>query len=278
MFLKNLLNLLFVLSGYGFNGGSALLLPHAIDTGLVANRAVVNTSMASATGALTALVFWAYTTGKQGLLAWDLSHAMNGALAGLVSLTSGCFTLDYWSAAATGFLAGIFYITGCRLLERFRIDDAVNAVPVHMFSGALGVLATGLFSNPDHVEDAYGVVGRGGLFFELGNNSGGFDGILLRNQIYGIIFIMGWTVLTTTPFFLLLNWLGWFRVERMVEIGGLDAAYHAEERDRLAEAELRMALETSTHKKKYLNMVENNSRRESSVMSDSNRPKVVRFG
>lgn len=263
--------------GYGFNGGSALLLPGAKDMGLVATRAVVNTTMAAATAALTSLGYWALTTGRKGLLAWDLPHAMNGALGGLVSITSGCFTLDYWSSGITGILAGILYITGCQLLERWRIDDAVNAVPVHMFCGALGVLATGLFSNPDHIEDAFGVVDRGGIFFELGRASGSFDAIMLRNQFYGLIFISGWTVLTTAPFFLWLNWMKWFRVDRMVEIGGLDAAYHAEDMDKLAEAELRAAmfLDSSKHKKNYVS----NERPEpsASATGSSHRPKVVSF-
>ena len=266
-------------TGYGFNGGSALLLTETLDTGAIASRAVTNTAMASATGALTALGYWALTTGRQGLLAWDLPHAMNGALAGLVSVTSGCFTLQLWSSAIAGVVAGFLYITGCRLLEHYRIDDAVNAVPVHMFSGAWGVLATGLFSNPDFVEESFGVAGRGGFCFEWGNNAGGTDAILLRNQIYGLLFISIWTLITTTPFFLWLNWMGWFRVEKMVEIGGLDAAYHAEERDRLAEAELRgaLAIETSRHKKSYLTS-SNRQEPDSSGVSSSNRPKVVTFG
>ena len=239
--------------------------------------------MAAATGALTALAYWALTTGRQGLLAWDLPHAMNGGLAGLVSITSGCLTMEFWSAGLTGILAGVLYITGCQLLERFRIDDAVNAVPVHMFAGALGVIATGLFSNPDYVEEAFGVADRGGLFFELGGSAGSFDAVMLRNQFYGIVFIMGWTILTTLPFFLWLSWMGWFRVERIIEIGGLDAAYHMEERDKLAEAELRMALnlETSRHKKSSL--TPSGSSRpdpgESGLSSSSHRPaKVVSFG
>eukprot|EP00977_Amphora_coffeiformis_P029801 scaffold42806_cov237-Amphora_coffeaeformis.AAC.5 len=259
---------------YGFNGGSALLLGNAIDTGMVANRAAVNTTVAAATGALTAMVWWALTTGRQGLLAWDLPHAMNGALAGLVSVTSGCFTMDCWSAAVTGIMAGVLYVTGCRLLERFRIDDAVNAVPVHMFSGAMGVLATGLFSNPNNVEEAYGVADKGGLFFELGNDAGGFDTTLLRNQLYGLLFIVVWATLTTAPFFLMLNWMGWFRVEKMVEIGGLDAAYHAEERDRVAEAELKMAMEVKRDNSNPTRRRTNDS----SAYSSSHRPKVVHFG
>ena len=230
--------------------------------------------MAAASGALTALIWWALTTGRHGLLAWDLPHAMNGALSGLVSITSGCFTMDYWSAAIVGIMAGILYVTGCRLLERFRIDDAVNAVPVHMLCGAMGLIATGLFSNPDHVEEAYGVAGRGGLFFEFGNESGGFDATLLQNQLYGLLFIVGWTAFTTTPFFLWLNWMGWFRVEKMVEIGGLDAAYHAEERDRVAELELKIAMEANRDNSNPTRIHTNDSSRQSS----SHRPKVVHFG
>lgn len=64
-----------MLTGYGFNGGSALLLTHSgdIDTGMIANRAAVNTTMAAATGALTALGYWALTTGRQGLLVSSIS-------------------------------------------------------------------------------------------------------------------------------------------------------------------------------------------------------------
>lgn len=201
--------------------------------------------------------------------AWDLPHAMNGALAGLVSITSGCFVMDYWSSAITGMLAGIVYITGCRLLDAWRIDDAVNAVPVHMMNGALGLLATGLFANPIHVEEAYGVTCHGGLFFELGSNAGSFDATLLGNQCIGLLLIAGWATFTTTPFFLWLNYNGWFRVDKMIEIGGLDAAYHAEERDRGAEADLRVAMEATKD-------TSNKSRREEP--SSSHRPKVVHFG
>lgn len=200
---------------------------------------------------------------------------MNGALSGLVALTSGCFVMDYWSSAVTGILAGVLYVLGCRLLDSWRIDDAVNAVPVHMMSGALGVLATGFFANPSYVEEAYGIVDHGGLFFELGKSGGSFDATLLLNQFVGLLFIVGWSAFCTTPFFLWLNWMGWFRVEKMVEIGGLDAAYHAEERDRLAEAELRVAMAEATTN---VAPKDRSSRVESYEPSSSHRPKVVHFG
>lgn len=247
---------------------SALLLGDFVDTGVVATRATVNTAMASATGALTALASWALTTGRKGVLAWDLPTAMNGALSGLVSITAGAFTMDFWSSAVTGMLAGAFYLLSSLWLERLKIDDAVNAVPVHMVSGALGVIATGLFSNPNHVEEAFGIEGKGGLFFELGKDAGSFDMTLLRNQFFGLIFISGWTIFTTLPFFCFLDWMKWFRVEKFVEIGGLDAHFHGEEMDQLAEAELRRALNLPRSGRKSVT--------DPSATSTS-RPKVVSF-
>jgi len=68
--------------------------------------------------------------------------------------------------------------------------------------------------------------------------------------------------------------MGWFRVEKMVEIGGLDAAYHAEERDRVAELELKIAMEANRDNSNPTRIHTNDSSRQSS----SHRPKVVHFG
>jgi Amt family ammonium transporter len=226
--------------------------------------------MASAAGALTALAAWALTTGQKGILSWDLPTAMNGSLSGLVSITAGAFTLDYWSSIVTGALAGILYIKSSIWLEKWRIDDAVNAVPVHMFCGGWGVIATGLFSNPSHVEDAFGVEGRGGLFFEFGSNADSFDMIMLRNQIFGLIFICGWTIVTTLPFFYFLDYMNWFRVQKIVELGGLDAHFHGEERDLVGQADLLRALDISRTARKPVTGLQ--------PEPIPNRPQIVSFG
>ena len=81
--------LIYGISGYGFNGGSALLATDAPDTGALAARTAVNTTLAAAFGASTALFTGALWNGQKGELAFELPLAMNGALGGLVAVTSG---------------------------------------------------------------------------------------------------------------------------------------------------------------------------------------------
>ena len=55
----------------------------------------------------------------------------------------------------------IAFVTGSPFLTlstivSYRIDDAVDAIPVHMFGGAWGVIATGLFSSPQRMQDWLG--------------------------------------------------------------------------------------------------------------------------
>lgn len=249
-----------------------MLLDSSVDTGTIATRSAVNTTMSAAVGALTALLTSAVSTGSEGLLTWDLPNAMNGALCGLVSITSGCFTMDCWGAGLTGVVAGFLFVFGSHLLVRFRIDDAVDAVPVHLFGGAWGLIATGLFSDPDLVEAAFLVADKGGFFYELGKDAGGFDASLLSAQFYGLVFISGWTCLTTIPFFIILNWLGWFRVDKFVEISGLDANFHGADEDRLGQAELRAAIEKARFSK------DRATPEEAIPAKSSNQPKTVSFG
>lgn len=76
---------------------------------------------------------------------------MNGCLTGLVAITAGAATVEPWAGVAIGICAGWFYLMGSALLVRFRIDDAVDAIPVHMVGGAWGVIANGLFASPSRL-------------------------------------------------------------------------------------------------------------------------------
>ena len=91
-----------------------------------------------------------------GVHTYDLGYTMNGCLTGLVAVTAGCATVDTWAAVVIGIIAGWVYLAGSKLLIHFRIDDAVDAIPVHMVGGAWGVLATGLFTKPELLEAAFG--------------------------------------------------------------------------------------------------------------------------
>lgn len=104
--------------------------------GRVAALAAVNTSLAAASGAATALFVNLYVQERRkGEYIFDLTKTMNGCLAGLVAVTAGCGTMENWAGVAVGMVAGLIYLGGSALLIRMKLDDAVDAIPVHMFSG-----------------------------------------------------------------------------------------------------------------------------------------------
>jgi Amt family ammonium transporter len=154
----------------------------------------------------------------------DLGYTMNGCLTGLVAITAGCATVDTWAAVVIGIFAGAFYLMGSRLLVRFRIDDAVDAIPVHMVGGMWGVIATGLFSNPTRMETAFGMSENAGWFYEWGRGSGNFT--LLGIQIISVLFIFGWTGCTMGAYFYVLNLFGLFRIDPLEEEVGMDISRH----------------------------------------------------
>merc|ERR1712106_636640 len=114
-------------------------------------------------------------------------------------------------------IAGIVYVFASKLLVKLKIDDAVDAVPVHFFCGMWGLVATGIFCSEDLLLASYDVVG-GGIFYGHGN--------VLGNELLGIVFIIGWTAGIMTPFFVIINALGLFRVDATEERVGLDISHH----------------------------------------------------
>lgn len=152
--------------------------------------------------------------------------AMNGVLSGLVAITSGCAVVEPWAAIVIGVVAGWIYLYASGLLVRVRIDDAVDAIPVHMFNGIWGVLATGFLASPSLMATAFGTrTGEyPGLFYALANGS--YDANLLACQAILVCFILGWTFFTMMPFFIFLNYKGWLRADSLEELVGLDISYH----------------------------------------------------
>lgn len=120
-------------------------------------------------------------------------------------------------------IGGWLYLLGSDLLVSFKIDDAVDAIPVHMFGGLWGLLAVGFLSKPDLMLQAYGTAAHPGFFYSI--SEGHNDARLLACQVCGALFIFGWTLVTMLPFFLWLNFMGWFRSESVHELVGLDLTY-----------------------------------------------------
>ena len=126
----------------GFNGGSLGSMSSAADVITIA-QVYVNTIMATCGGIVAAVVLLQATSSKV-----DLTMVLNGALAGLVSITAGPDTPGIAGAILIGAIGTVLMLATTQLLLRLRIDDVIGAVPVHLPCGIWGTLAVA-FSNPD---------------------------------------------------------------------------------------------------------------------------------
>ena len=130
------------LGWFGFNGGSQLALGSAADVIAIATI-YVNTNMAAAGGVVAAMALTQVLHKKV-----DLTMALNGAIAGLVSITAGPDTPSLPLAIAIGAVGGVLVVLAVPLFDRLRVDDVVGAISVHLVCGVWGTLAVPL-SNPD---------------------------------------------------------------------------------------------------------------------------------
>jgi Amt family ammonium transporter len=149
---------------------------------------------------------------------------MNGVLAGLVGVTAGCAVVKPWAAVVIGIVAGLVYVGFSSFLISLKIDDAVDAIPVHLASGMWGILAVGLFAEESAMASAGYNSERVGLFYSWTNGSS--DANLLLCQFLCVLWVLGWVLFVMTPFFLVLNALGMFRVDALEEEVGLDISHH----------------------------------------------------
>jgi Amt family ammonium transporter len=149
------------LGWFGFNGGSQLAMGTLADASAVA-RIFVNTNIAAAAGVVVAVILTQIFYGKV-----DITMALNGALAGLVSITAEPLTPSVPMAIFIGGLGGAIVVLTVPLLDRLRIDDVVGAIPVHLFAGIWGTMAVPL-TNPatSFAVQATGVIAIG-LFVTL---------------------------------------------------------------------------------------------------------------
>ncbi|MEM6974066.1 MAG: ammonium transporter [Pseudomonadota bacterium] len=130
------------LGWFGFNGGSQLAMGSVGDAADV-SRIFANTNTAAAGGALAALILTQVLYGKV-----DLTMVLNGALAGLVSITAEPLTPGLGMATLIGAVGGVIVVFTVPMLDKLKIDDVVGAIPVHLFAGIWGTLAV-LLTNGD---------------------------------------------------------------------------------------------------------------------------------
>lgn len=173
---------------FGFNGGSMLSMGSAVDVDAIA-RIYVNTNIAAAAGVVVALVLTMIRYGKV-----ELTMVLNGALAGLVSITAEPLTPSPAMAAFIGAIGGLIVVITVPLLDKLKIDDVVGAIPVHLFAGIWGTIAVVLTN----------------------------DSASLSKQLLGIVMIGAFVVITSSVVWYILAFTIGVRANEEDEINGLD--------------------------------------------------------
>ncbi len=123
------------LGWFGFNGGSQLYMDTAANVADI-SRIFANTNAAAAGGAIAALILTQIIYKKA-----DLTMVLNGALAGLVSITAEPLTPGLGAASLIGAVGGLIVVFAVPFLDKLKIDDVVGAIPVHLFAGIWGTIA-----------------------------------------------------------------------------------------------------------------------------------------
>jgi Amt family ammonium transporter len=189
---------------FGFNGGSTFAFDERVP------GILLNTALAGA-GGLTAALLLGWYMRRQA----DVFLAINGTLGGLVAVTAGVHVLSTPEAVLVGVGGGLAMLFFDRLMERWRLDDAVGAVPVHLAAGVWGTLAVALFGDPARL-------GTGLTFIEQ-----------LGVQMLGIVVCGAWTFGLTYLFLRLLSRVMPLRISPDDEGTGLNVSEHGATTDLL---------------------------------------------
>ncbi|MGC6565670.1 MAG: ammonium transporter [Akkermansiaceae bacterium] len=140
---------------FGFNGGSVLS-ANPGPLGLV----FTTTALAAAAGGVASIF-----TSMAVLKKPDLSMALNGLLAGLVSITAGADSVEPWEAVAMGAVGGVIVVFSILMFDKIKIDDPVGAISVHGVVGIWGTLAVAIFGGASFMSQVIGVVAVYGFAF-----------------------------------------------------------------------------------------------------------------
>lgn len=177
------------LGWFGFNGGSELVISNVAEANAV-SLVIVNTNMAAAGGLVAALLVARAWFGKA-----DLTMALNGALAGLVSITAEPLMPSPVAATMIGAIGGVIVVFAIVMLDRkFKIDDPVGAISVHGVVGIWGLLAV-VLTNPD---------------------------ASIGSQLLGIVTIFLWVFVTSLVVWFVISKVMGIRVSEQEEYEGVD--------------------------------------------------------
>ena len=178
------------LGWFGFNGASQLALGTEADANAVA-IIFANTNMAAAAGAVAALILTQILYKKV-----DLTMVLNGALAGLVSITAGPLDPTLFGALWIGAVGGVIVVLAVPFLDKLKIDDVVGAIPVHLIAGFWGTLAVPFYT----------------------------EGTSFVTQIIGFAIIGAFVFVVSSIVWVILKATMGIRVSEEAEVNGLDVS------------------------------------------------------
>lgn len=178
------------LGWFGFNGGSQLAMGTVGNVADV-SRIFANTNTAAAGGAIAAMIVSQIMFKKP-----DLTMTLNGALAGLVSITAEPLTPSLGAATLIGMAGGMIVVFAIPFMDKLKIDDVVGAIPVHLICGIWGTIAV-VFTNSE---------------------------ASLGTQLYAILVVGVFTAVVSGIVWLILKAVMGLRVDEETEINGLDMA------------------------------------------------------
>ena len=175
------------LGWFGFNGASQLAMGTVGDVSDV-SKIFVNTNMAACGGVVTAIILTQLRYKKA-----DVTMAMNGALAGLVSITAEPLAPTVGQSILIGAIGGVIVVFTVPLLDKFKIDDVVGAIPVHLFAGIWGTLIVAWTGDATFI-----------------------------GQLVGVLLTAAWVSLASAAVWLILKATIGLRPSAEIEIAGLD--------------------------------------------------------
>jgi ammonium transporter, Amt family len=189
---------------FGFNAGSALKANNA------ASVVFVNTFVATCAAMLAWLLVERIRDGRPTMVG-----AASGIVAGLVAITPSCSSVTPLGAIAVGVLAGAICALCVTLKFRFRFDDSLDVVAVHLVGGMVGTLAVGFFAS------AAAPAGVDGLFY-----GGGVD--QLWRQAVGAGAVLAYSFVASLVIGLIVKYTVGFRTDADAEVSGIDEVEHSE--------------------------------------------------
>lgn len=189
---------------FGFNGGSTFEVNDKVP------GIITNTIFSGAAGLVAALTVGWIHKGHA-----DVQLVINGSLAGLVAITASAHVVTTLSAITIGVVGSLAMLAMDRILIRFKIDDAVGAIPVHLGAGLWGCLAVAVFGKPELLNNGLGFLGQ------------------LQIQILGIVACCAWAFGVTYLILKLTSRFFRLRVTPEEEHIGLNVSEHGATTDLL---------------------------------------------